>query len=67
MRSRRWRSVAGRRALLMPLALPGRLGRALRAGVLTAGRPDVSGTTSFAAWLEAASREPGKLAAVPQP
>ena len=51
----------------MPLALPGRLGRALRAGVLTAGRPDVSGTTSFAAWLEAAPREPGKLAAVPQP
>jgi uncharacterized protein YbjT (DUF2867 family) len=51
--ARSWRSVTGRRALLIPVRLPGRLGRALRAGALTAERPDVSGTTSFAVWLEA--------------
>jgi uncharacterized protein YbjT (DUF2867 family) len=51
--ARTWRAVTGRRALLLPVPLPGRLGRALRAGVLTAGRPDVRGTTGFAAWLEA--------------
>ena len=50
--------MTGRRALLLGVPLPGRLGRALRAGALTAGHPDVSGTTSFAAWLEAAQREP---------
>jgi uncharacterized protein YbjT (DUF2867 family) len=52
--ARTWRSVTGRSALLLPLPLPGRLGRALRGGVLTAERPDVRGTTGFAAWLAAA-------------
>jgi uncharacterized protein YbjT (DUF2867 family) len=55
--ARTWRSVTGWRALLLPVPLPGRLGRALGAGVLTTGRPDVSGTTGFAAWLEAVQRE----------
>jgi hypothetical protein len=49
--------VTGRRALLLGVPLPGRLGRALRAGALTTARPDVRGTTGFAAWLEAAQRE----------
>jgi uncharacterized protein YbjT (DUF2867 family) len=55
--ARIWRSVTRRRAILLPVPLPGKLGRALRAGALTAGRPDVSGTIRFAAWLESAQRE----------
>jgi uncharacterized protein YbjT (DUF2867 family) len=51
--ARAWRSVTGRRALLIPVPLPGRLGRSLRGGALTAPRPDVRGATGFAAWLEA--------------
>jgi uncharacterized protein YbjT (DUF2867 family) len=49
--ARTWREVTGRRALLIPLPLPGRLGRALRGGALTAEPPDVRGTTRFADWL----------------
>ncbi|MEU9009666.1 NAD(P)H-binding protein [Streptomyces sp. NPDC048479] len=37
--ARRWRALTGRRALLLPLPLPGRTGRALRAGVATSERP----------------------------
>jgi uncharacterized protein YbjT (DUF2867 family) len=51
--ARTWRSVTGRRALLIPVPLPGKLGRALRAGALTAERPDVQGTMRFADWLRA--------------
>ena len=75
--ARTWRSVTGRRVALVPVAVPGKLGRALRDGALAAGRPDVSGTTGFAAWLEAvdagrvvaidAVRNPDKLTTVPQP
>jgi hypothetical protein len=36
---------------VLPLALPGKLGRALRTGALTTDRPDVRGTVPFAAWL----------------
>ncbi|MGP3967317.1 SDR family oxidoreductase [Streptomyces sp. 6N223] len=50
--ARGWRSATGRRALVLPVPFPGRAGRALRAGVATAERPEVWGTTSFAAWLE---------------
>ena len=32
--ARSWRSVTGRRVALVPAALPGKLGRALRAGVM---------------------------------
>jgi uncharacterized protein YbjT (DUF2867 family) len=49
--ARAWRAAAGRRAALVPVFLPGRLGRALRKGTLTAAAPDVSGTISFADWL----------------
>lgn len=51
--ARTWRSVTGRRVALVPVAMPGKLGRALRAGVLTTGRPDVRGTITFAGWLAA--------------
>jgi uncharacterized protein YbjT (DUF2867 family) len=49
--ARTWRSATGRRALLVPLALPGQLGRALRDGALTNEQPDVRGSTTFASWL----------------
>jgi len=52
----RWRSITGRRALLVPLPLPGQLGRALRAGALTTDRPDIRGTIAFATWLEGSAR-----------
>jgi len=45
-----WRRTAGRRALLVPLPVPGRVGRALRDGWLTAVRPDVRGSVTFATW-----------------
>ena len=51
--ARTWRSVTGRRVALVPVAVPGKLGRALRAGVLTTGRPDVRGSVTFADWLAA--------------
>jgi uncharacterized protein YbjT (DUF2867 family) len=54
--ARTWRSVTGRDALLFPLPLPGRVGRALRDGALTAERPEVHGTTPFASWLEVEGR-----------
>jgi uncharacterized protein YbjT (DUF2867 family) len=49
--ARTWRKVTGHRAALMPMPVPGTVGRALRSGALTAPRPDVRGTTSFADWL----------------
>jgi len=49
--ARTWREVTGHRALLVPMAVPGTAGRALRSGALTAPRPDVRGTTDFADWL----------------
>jgi uncharacterized protein YbjT (DUF2867 family) len=52
--ARTWRSVTRRRALLLPVPLPAKLGRALRAGVLTTRQPDVRGTTPFEKWLAAA-------------
>jgi uncharacterized protein YbjT (DUF2867 family) len=45
-----WRRAAGRRALLVPVPVPGRVGRALRDGWLTAARPDVRGSVTFATW-----------------
>lgn len=49
--ARTWRSATGQRALLLPVPLPGQLGRALRRGVLISQRPDVTGTIRFADWL----------------
>jgi uncharacterized protein YbjT (DUF2867 family) len=48
-----WRQVTGRRALLVPLPVPGKLGRALRDGGLTAANADFRGTEIFAEWLAA--------------
>jgi hypothetical protein len=45
--------MTGRRALLLPLPLPGKMGRALRGGALTTESPDVRGTTPFTTWLAA--------------
>ena len=52
-----WRRAAGRRALLVPLPVPGRIGRGLRDGWLTAAQPDVRGTVTFAAWAESQSKQ----------
>lgn len=51
--ARRWRAITGRKALVVPLALPGALGRALRSGVATSDRADVRGTVRFDDWLRA--------------
>ncbi|HUB38071.1 MAG TPA: NAD(P)H-binding protein [Streptosporangiaceae bacterium] len=49
--ARTWQTVTGRTALLLPLPLPGKTGRALRDGALTADHADVLGTITFADWL----------------
>ena len=49
--ARTWRSAAGRTAVPLPVPLPGRLGRTLRAGGLTADTADVIGSVTFARWL----------------
>jgi len=56
-----WRRATGQRALLVPLPVPGKVGRALRDGSLTAARPDVRGTVTFADW---ATSRPGPETAV---
>lgn len=48
-----WRRATGRQVAVLPVRLPGKLGRALRAGALTNARPAVRGTQTFGAWLEA--------------
>ena len=53
--ARVWQTVTGRTALMVPLPLPGKIGRALRAGALTADHADVLGTITFAEWLGAVS------------
>jgi uncharacterized protein YbjT (DUF2867 family) len=49
--ARRWRAASGRRAVLLPLPLPARLGRALREGALTNPAADVRGMITFDDWL----------------
>jgi len=51
--ARTWRSATGRGLALLPVYVPGQVGRALRAGTLTTGQAEVHGRISFAAWLEA--------------
>jgi uncharacterized protein YbjT (DUF2867 family) len=51
--ARTWRQVTGRKAVLLPVPIPGKLGRTLRDGGLTASEPDVRGKTPFAEWLAA--------------
>jgi uncharacterized protein YbjT (DUF2867 family) len=48
-----WRSITGRRALSVPVPVPGKLGQALRAGALTTQHADVLGEQTFADWLSA--------------
>jgi uncharacterized protein YbjT (DUF2867 family) len=52
--ARTWRRVTGRKALLLPVPVPGQLGRVLRTGGLTTSQPDIRGTISFADWLTTA-------------
>lgn len=56
--ARLWRAATGTRAVLLPVRLPGRLGRGLRAGALTDPRPDVRGVLSFADFLAARDARP---------
>jgi uncharacterized protein YbjT (DUF2867 family) len=49
--ARRWQAATGRLALRVPVAVPGKLGKALRDGALTAARPDVRGAVTFEQWL----------------
>ena len=51
--ARTWQEATGRSLTVIPVRLPGRLGRALRAGALTAACPAVLGTVPFRTWLEA--------------
>lgn len=61
--ARSWRSVTGRRLALLPVYLPGQVGRALRTGslttgslttgTLTTGQAESRGRVTFAAWLAA--------------
>lgn len=53
-----WRRAARKRAVLVPLPLPGALGRALRDGALTARDPDVRGELTFKSWAEQALAGP---------
>ncbi len=51
--ARVWQRAAGRRgAVRLPIPLPGKLGRALRAGLVTEDRPDVRGSVTFGQWLK---------------
>ncbi|MBB6735643.1 SDR family oxidoreductase [Cohnella zeiphila] len=54
--ARIWRRVTGRRALLLPVPLPGKLGQALRSGAATQRQPHITGSTRFEAWLKAEGR-----------
>jgi len=49
--ARAWRAGTGRRTLLIPIPLPGKVGRALRGGALTCERPEVRGAVTFGEWL----------------
>jgi uncharacterized protein YbjT (DUF2867 family) len=51
--ARTWRAIAGGHEVICPVRIPGRLGRRLRAGALTAAEPDVRGTTTYTQWLTA--------------
>ena len=46
-----WKTAMNRRALLIEIPLPGKLGRALREGALTIQNPDVCGQIGFKDWL----------------
>lgn len=50
--ARIWRAATGRRALAVPVPLPGAVGRGLRRGALTAPDAALKGSPTFASWLE---------------
>lgn len=58
--ARTWVAATGRRALSVPVHVPGKLGRALRTGALTAADADVRATQTFADWLASARSRPGQ-------
>jgi uncharacterized protein YbjT (DUF2867 family) len=49
--ARTWLAATGRSAALIPVPLPGNLGRSLRTGALTTQQADVTGAITFARWL----------------
>ena len=51
--ARTWRSVTGRQLALIPVWVPGIVGRALCSGALTTSEAEVTGHVPFAAWVEA--------------
>ncbi len=54
-----WRRAAGSRAVVLPLPLPGALGRALRGGAATTARPeDLHGEITFESWAAQAVASP---------
>ncbi len=63
--ARTWRRAAGSRAVLLPLPLPGALGRALRGGAATAAHPDVRGVLTFGSWATQAAARPTRPARPP--
>lgn len=57
--ARTWLAATRQRAVRVPVPVPGKVGRALRAGALTTAHPDVRGTQTFADWLAARSSDGG--------
>ncbi len=51
--ARSWASITGRRLLPLPLPLPGKIGRRLRSGALTAEHPDIHASLTFPTRLAA--------------
>jgi len=51
--ARTWRAITRYRVMILPVWVPGRLGRSLRSGVLISPEADVRGTTTYADWLTA--------------
>lgn len=49
--ARTWKAATGHSAIMIPVPVPGKLGRALRDGSLTAENPDIRGIVTFADWL----------------
>ncbi len=46
-----WRHATGRKAVLVPIPIPGKFGRTLRDGGLTDREPDIRGAVTFPEWL----------------
>lgn len=55
--ARIWRARTNAKAAIVPLPLPGKLGRALRAGELTSEQDAAKGSPTFEAWLSASGAD----------